>query len=739
MPELLLELFSEEIPARMQQRAAADLKRLVMDGLKAQGLESGAAQAYATPRRLCLVIDDLPAMSPAVSEERKGPRVGAPDKAVQGFLRGAGLSSIDEAEIISDPKKGEFYVARREKPGRAATEIIAEVIPDVCRKFPWPKSMRWGNHDFNWVRPLHSIVCLFGGAVVPFELAGVMSGNQTRGHRFHGGEPFTVKDFEDYGTRLKHAKVLLPASERAAAIAEQAEAAAAEAGLDLVEDDALTRENAGLTEWPTVLMGTFEEVFLDVPAECLITSMKAHQKCFSLRDPETGKLTNRFLLVTNLIAPHGGKEIIAGNEKVIRARLSDAKFFWEQDLDHPLDEMAAKLADVTFHEKLGTQKDRVERITELAAELAESVDATREDARRAAQLCKADLVSEMVGEFPELQGLMGRYYAEKAGTKKQIARAIEEHYKPRGAGDTVPTEPTSIAVAVADKLDTLVGFWAIDEKPTGSGDPYQLRRAALGVIRIVLENDLRVGLGPVIRASMRTIVQQIKDRAKGVSITGITPENVDGVIEHLKSEDFRIKQANKEIFEQVGVFGRVLGFGEHGDGGLLSFFADRLKVHLREEGVRHDLIDAVFALPGQDDLALIVKRVEALSDFLDTEDGENLLAGAKRAANILAIEEKKDGRTFDGTPDGKLLTEPEERGLEAAIAKVKFDTAAAINVENFEGAMRALAELRAPVDAFFEKVKVNDDDPRVRENRLKLLAEIRAATLTVADFSKIAG
>lgn len=694
MPELLLELFSEEIPARMQQRAAEDLKRLVSEGLKGAGLEIGKAQAYATPRRLCLVIDDVPLMSPAVSEERKGPRVGAPDKAIAGFLRGAGLSSIDEAEVVADPKKGEFYVARINKPGRAAAEIIAEVVPDVCRKFPWPKAMRWGSHDFTWVRPLHGIVCLLDGAVVPFELAGVTAGDTTSGHRFHGKAPFTVKNFEDYGTKLYDARVLLPTSERAASIAEQAEALAEEAGLELVADEALTFENAGLTEWPTVLMGTFEDAFLEVPPECLTTSMRAHQKCFSLRDPKTGKLANRFLLVTNLVATDGGEQIIAGNEKVIRARLSDAKFFWDQDLKKPLDEMRVGLANVTFHEKLGTQADRVERIAELAAELAESVDAPKEDARRAAQLSKADLLSEMVGEFPELQGLMGRYYAEKAGTKPAIARAIEEHYKPKGAGDTVPTEPVSIAVALADKLDTLVGFWAIDEKPTGSGDPYQLRRAALGVIRIVLENDLRVGLASVLAIGDRT---------------------------------FRESDAG-----QVGVPERWIP-------DLLSFFADRLKVHLREEGVRHDLIDAVFALEGQDDLALIVKRVEALSEFLETDDGENLLAGAKRAANILAIEEKKEGRTFEGAPDGRLLVEPEERGLEAAIAKVKFDTRAAIDVENFSGAMRALAELREPVDAFFEKVKVNDDDPKVRENRLKLLSEIRAATLTVADFSKIAG
>ena len=458
----------------------------------------------------------------------------------------------------------------------------------------------------------------------------------------------------------------------------------------MVEDRALALENAGLTEWPTVLIGAFDAAFLDVPAECLITSMKAHQKCFSLRDRKTGKLANRFLAVTNLIAADGGARIIAGNEKVIRARLSDAKFFWEQDLARPLDEMASDLANVTFHEKLGTQKERVERIAELAAQIAESVDAPAADARRAAQLCKSDLVSEMVGEFPELQGLMGRYYAEKAGAKATIARAIEAHYRPQGPSDSVPNEPVAIAVALADKIDTLVGFWAIGEKPTGSGDPYQLRRAALGVVRILLENDLRLSLAATARAA--------RDRVAAP-----------------RSDD-------DQLIED-----------------LLAFIADRLKVHLREEGVRHDLIDAVFALEGQDDIALIVRRVEALSEFLATEDGENLLAGAKRAANILAIEEKGDGTTYSGATDGKLLKEPAERSLEAAIAKSKFDTRAAIDVENFAGAMRALADLRAPVDAFFDQVKVNDDDAEIRVNRLKLLAEMRSATLTVADFSKISG
>ena len=694
MSELLLELLSEEIPARMQLRASDDLKRLIVEGLKSRGLETGDARAYSTPRRLTLVIDGVPAKSPAISEEKKGPRVGAPEKAVEGFLKSAGLASIKDATIVKDEKKGDYYVAKIDKPGRAADEIIAETVVEVAAKFPWPKSMHWGSASFQWVRPLHSVLCLLDGKVVPFEIAGLEASNETRGHRFLGPGPFKVKNFDDYESKLAAHHVMLDPAKRAEAISEQAHALAKEAKLELIEDDALLAENAGLTEWPVVLMGAFDKAFLDVPAEVLITSMKTHQKCFSLRVPKSKKLANKFLLVSNLVAKDGGAQIVSGNEKVIRARLSDAKFFWEQDLKHPLGEMAGKLAGITFHEKLGSQKDRVERIEQLAFELAGACDAVPEDARRAAGLCKADLVSEMVGEFPELQGLMGRYYAEHVGTKPEIARAIELHYKPKGPTDMVPRadqgDAVAVAVALADKLDTLVGFWAIGEKPTGSGDPYQLRRAALGVIRIALENDLRVPLGKHIREGLSLQSAAIKSPA------------------------------------------------DLGDD-LLSFFADRLKVFLRDQGKRHDLIDAVFALGGQDDLALIVRRVEALDAFLKTEDGTNLLAGVKRAANILAIEEKKDKKSYAGAYDLKLITEKEETALAAAIEATKQDTVAAIAVENFAGAMRALSELRAPVDAFFEKILVNADDPKVRENRLRLLSEIRAATQTVADFSKING
>ena len=709
----------------MQVRAADDLRRLVGEGLKARGLETGEAKSYSTPRRLVLVIQGVPAKSPAISEEKKGPRVGAPEQAVLGFLKSAGLAKLADAEIVKVEKKGDYYVAKIAHAGRASAEIITETVHEVLGKFPWPKSMRWGASAFQWVRPLQSMTCILGGKIIPLEWAGIVAGDIVSGHRFLGGEPFKVKDFADYEGKLLAHKVVLDPAKRVASIAEQARALAKDAKLELVEDEALTNENAGLTEWPVVLMGSFEKEFLSVPAECLMTSMKAHQKCFSLRDPKTKKLANKFLLVSNLTAKDAGLQIISGNEKVIRARLSDAKFFWDQDLKKPLDEMASALSGITFHEKLGSQKDRVERVAELAFQIAGAVDAVPEDARRAAQICKADLVSGMVGEFPELQGLMGRYYAEHAGTKAEIARAIELHYKPKGPTDTVPREDqgdaVAIAVALADKLDTLAGFWRINEKPTGSGDPYQLRRAALGAIRIVIENDLRL---PICDVTAKAIEQ--------IRVISPPPQ---------KAEPGTIRFQG----HQVDLIGPLQAFGSEGKKyrseviDLLSFFADRLKVFLKDQGKRHDLIDAVFSLGGQDDLALIVRRVEALDAFLKTDDGTNLLAGVKRAANILGIEEKKDKKSYAGTYDLKLLKEKEETALAAKIEEVKQDTVAAINVENFAGAMRALAELRAPVDAFFDKIMVNADDAKIRENRLKLLSEIRAATQTVADFSKIAG
>jgi glycyl-tRNA synthetase beta chain len=718
MSQFLLELFSEEIPARLQTKGAEDLQRLMVAGLTARGLECGAAQSFATPRRLALVIAHVPPTSPAVSEEKKGPRVGAPDGAVQGFLKSAGLTSLDQALVVTDEKKGNFYVARIDKPGRAAADIIAETVTEVIAKFPWPKTQRWGASDVRWIRPLRSILCLYAGEVVPFTVGDVTSGNETRGHRFHGNQPFAVKNFDDYRDRLKANKVILDAADRIEAIRVGARAAAKAAKFDLIEDEGLLAENAGLTEWPTVLMGAFDESFLNVPPECLMTSMKQHQKCFSLTRPKDRSLANRFLLVSNLIATDDGKQIISGNEKVIAARLSDAKFFWDQDRQKTLTAMSHELAGITFHEKLGSQADRVERITELARQVAGSVDAEPDLAGRAAQQCKADLVSGMVGEFPELQGLMGRYLAEDMKENSKIAAAIEEHYKPRGAADTVPTEPVSVALALADKLDALVGFWAINERPTGSGDPYQLRRAALGVIRIVLENDLRVALGARIETSAAAF------RKAGV--------------------DFGFWDGIAALDDELGQPGNKKRAHDHcGEdelaSHLLTFFHERLKVYLRDQGARHDLIDAVLGAGQQDDLALIVKRVDALTDLLKTDDGANLLVGVKRASNILAIEEKKDKVNHAACVDAALLTLPEEKTLHAAITKVANDTRKAIDVERFDGAMRALAELRAPVDAFFDKVIVNDSDAKQRKNRLAILAMIRSATTNVADFSKIAG
>jgi glycyl-tRNA synthetase beta chain len=695
MPDLLLELFSEEIPARMQRKAAEDLKSLVTDALVDAGLPYEGAKAFATPRRLALHVAGVPAGSAPTREERKGPRVGAPEKAVEGFLRGAGLNSVDEAEIQSDPKKGEFYVAVIEKPGRSAIDIIADFMPGILRGFPWPKSMRWGTTATRWVRPLHSIVASFGPEteepeVVPFEFDGIRSGKTTRGHRFLADEAFEVRRFDDYAAGLEKHKVVLDADRRKEIILNDAKDQALALGLELVEDPGLLEEVAGLVEWPVVLTGSFDEDFLAIPDECIQLTIRANQKCFVLKDPETGRLANRFVLVANIVAGDGGKLIVAGNEKVIRARLSDARFFWDSDLGAQLSWNLPKLEDVKFHEKLGSVGDRVRRLMTLSAELAPAVGADKAKVKRAAELAKADLVSQMVYEFPELQGLMGRYYAEAQGEDASVATAIEEHYKPQGPSDSVPTDPVAIAVALAEKLDLLSGFWAIDEKPTGSKDPYALRRAALGVIRIVLENDLRIRLEGAVNSALK-----------------LQPAGVDG---------------EKEIVAD-----------------LLSFFGDRLKVHLRDEGARHDLIDAVYALDGQDDLLMVVKRVEALGAFISSDDGTNLLAGYKRAVNILKAEEKKDGAPVTGRPHADHFAEQAEIDLAAAIDTARAEAADAVAAENFEGAMEALSKLRAPVDRFFEDILVNAEDPALRMNRLQLLAEIRDATHVVADFSKVAG
>ena len=736
MADLLLELFSEEIPARMQARAADDLRLMMLEGLADQGLAPGEAEAHATPRRLVLAVEGLPLRSADVREERKGPRVGAPEKAIVGFLRGAGLAAITEARIVRDEKKGDFYVADIVKPGREAADIVAALVPQVVERFPWPKSMRWGAGRLRWVRPLTSILCLLDGRVVPFEVGGIASGAVTRGHRFLAPAAIEVTGFADYRKRLKAAKVEIDAVKRAELILHEARRIADEHGLELVEDEGLLRENAGLVEWPTVLIGKFDQEFLQVPGEVLTTSMKAHQKCFSLRDPKTDGLANRFLMVSNLRAKDGGEAIVAGNEKVIRARLSDAKFFFDQDLKRRLEPMHFELKGITFHEKLGTQWDRMERITELSRQIAGAVDAEPDLAGRAAQLAKADLVSGTVGEFPELQGLIGRYLAEAEHMNGRIAQAIEDHYRPKGAGDRTPMEPVSVAVALADKLDQLVGFWAIGEKPTGSGDPYQLRRAALGVIRIVLENDLRLPLFARMR-NHAIALAEAKDAHKfdqQMRALYALPGELSSLPEF---ESLSESAQFHEMFGHSWVSKFAEGCKVAND--LLAFFADRLKVYLREKGARHDLIDAVFALGHQDDLALVVKRVEALGEFLKSDDGANLLAGVKRAQNILRIEEKKDKASHDGTVDPALLKEPEEKTLAAAVAKTATDAEKAITVESFKGAMAALAELRAPVDAFFEKVTVNADDPKLRANRLRLLSGIRAATMKVADFSRIEG
>jgi glycyl-tRNA synthetase beta chain len=683
MPDLLLELFCEEIPARMQATAADNLRKLVTDALVERGLVYEGAKAFVTPRRLALAVHGLPAGQPDTHEERKGPRVGAPETAIQGFLKAAGLASLDEASIESDPKKGEFYVARIHKHGRPTPEVIANIVPEIVRTFPWPKSMRWGEASakpgsLRWVRPLQSILCTFGPEteepeVVRFEIDGLKSGDVTRGHRFLSEGEIKVRRLDDWMAKLEAAHVVVDRERRKDIILNDAKDLALAQGLELVEDAGLLEEIAGLVEWPVVLLGEFEERFLDIPDEVIRATIRANQKCFVLKDPKTGRLANRFVLVSNLVASDGGTAIVAGNGRVIRARLSDAKFFWDTDRKSTLESRLPKFASITFHEKLGSQADRIARIAKLARELAPVVGADADLAEKAARLAKADLLTEVVGEFPEVQGLMGKYYARLEGLPEEIAAASEDHYKPQGPSDRVPTAPVSVAVALADKIDTLAGFWAIDEKPTGSKDPYALRRAALGVVRIVLENGLRLRLRELV------------------------------------------------------------------DADLLAFFADRLKVHLREQGARHDLVDAVFALEGQDDLLLVVRRVEALGRFLATDDGKNLLAGYKRAANILRIEEKKDGVSYAGLVDVELLQEPEERALADAIANAVPRINVALEREDFEGAMSVIATLRAPVDAFFEKVTVNAPDTELRANRLRLLADIRTATRSIADFDRIEG
>ena len=685
MADLLIELFSEEIPAGLQAPAAQSLKKLLTNGMVEAGLTYANASAFHTARRLTLVVEGLLDASPTVQEERKGPKVGAPEQAIDGFLRGAGLS-MDDLEVRDD-KKGQVYFAKITKPGRPAAEIVAEVLEATIRNFPWPKSMRWGSGSLRWVRPLQSILCILSNeaevSVVPLEVDGIKAGNQTCGHRFMAPDAFAVSGFEDYETKLKRAKVILRADERQAAIWQEAQTQAFALGQSVVEDTGLLAEVAGLVEWPVVLMGQIDEEFLDLPPEVLKTSMKEHQKFFSVSNPKTGRI-ERFVTVANIEAADQGATILKGNQKVLAARLADAKFFWENDLREAKAGMGnwqAALENVTFHNKLGSQAARIKRIAALARDLAPVVGADPDMAEQAALVAKADLSSEMVYEFPELQGLMGRYYAEKAGMSADIAAACEAHYSPLGPSDDAPTAPVSVAVALADKLDMLTGFWAIDEKPTGSKDPFALRRAALGVIRLILDNHLTLPLADRLTAA---------DAGAGAA-------------------------------------------------DLLGFFQDRLKTYLRDRGIRHDVIDACIAMPQSDDLALLVKRAEALQGALATDDGENLIQGFKRANNILSQAEEKDGVEYSFGADVKYAENEAEKVLFAALDSADKTIQPAMATQNFATAMAAMATLRGPIDAFFEAVKINADSALVRRNRLNLLSRIRTTCLSVADLTKVEG
>lgn len=696
MAELLVELFSEEIPARMQARAADDLKRLVTDALKAANLAFDKAEAHATPRRLALVVAGLPTQQPDVTEEKKGPKYGAPAKAVQGFMKANGIKSLDKEAELRETDKGPFYFVVRKVAGRPTAEVLPEILSKVFAELPWPKSMRWAGDSQRWVRPLHGIVAVFDGKPLKGALAmgegrAVAFGNITQGHRFLAPDAFEVSGFADYRQKLAAAKVILDPAERRKTIAEQAAALAKAAGVSVKDDQGLLDEVTGLVEWPQVLIGRIGEAFMDLPGEVLSTSMRSHQKYFSTQKPD-GSLADRFLVVANMAAPEGSeraKTIIAGNERVLRARLADARFFWDQDREKPLSARVPALKDIVFHARLGTVAEKVSRLESLAAEISKFVPgADRDEARSAARLAKADLTTGMVGEFPELQGIMGRYYALNDGEAPAVADAIAQHYQPLGPNDTCPSAPVSVCVALADKIDTLVGFWMIDEKPTGSKDPYALRRAALGVIRLVVENKLRLPLVPVFKA------------AQG-EYAGLSAPDVSG--------------------------------------DLLDFFGERLKVVLRDQGVRHDLITAVMATGAEDDLVRLLARVDALRTFLDSDDGANLLVAYRRAANIVRIEEKKDKRAYDGAVAAAALQQPEEKTLFSHLGDASKSAQSALGCEDFTAAMAAMARLRQPVDAFFDGVTVNAEDAALRENRLQLLSAIGATLAAVADFSKIEG
>lgn len=696
MPDLLLELFSEEIPARMQARAAADLERLVNQALIEAGFLPEGVKAFAGPRRLALIAAGLPGRQPDRREEKKGPRVGAPEKAVGGFLKSAGLSSLDQCEIRED-RKGAYYVAVIERKGRPTAEVIAEALPDVIRGFPWPKSMRWGEGELRWVRPLHSILCCFDGEVVDFTVDGIRAGDRTFGHRFMAPAAIQVRSFDKYRAALKRACVLLDAQERKERILGEAKTLCEAQGFELVEDAGLLDEVAGLAEWPVPMMGAFDEKFLALPDEVLRATMRGHQKYFSVRDPNTGRLANRFVCAANIEAPDGGAAMRAGYERVLAARLSDAWFLYHQDLKVPLEERVKDLDRVTFFEGLGAMGDKARRVAALAREIAPAVGADPETAEKAGLLAKADLTTGMVYEFPELQGVMGRYYARAQGAAPDIADAIRDHYRPAGQDDAVPTAPVSVAVALADRLDTLAAFYVLDKKPTGSSDPFALRRNALGVSALVQTNGVKLKLFDVFNS-------------------------------HIARLAFALPQGRTPYLAALE---------------LVTFIADRLKVYLRDRGHRHDHVDAVLMKADgtpEDDLALIVRKLEALEAFLKTDDGENLAVAFKRAANILKAEEKADGCPADpAAVDPAKFAQAEEKALHDALLAVEEKARKAVAAERFEDAMAALASLRRPIDAFFDHVTVNADDPALRANRLALLARFRAATGAAADLSRLEG
>ncbi|HEY4942402.1 MAG TPA: glycine--tRNA ligase subunit beta [Rhizomicrobium sp.] len=747
MADLLLELFSEEIPARMQAQAAKDLERLVVGALSDRGLLFEGAKAFAGPRRLTLAVAGLPAKQPDVSEEKKGPRINAPAKAIDGFLRSAGVT-LEQCEKRDDGK-GEFYVAVIARKGRATADVLSEILPECFAKLPWPKSMRWPqetNAPVRWVRPLHSILCTLDGEIVPFHFAGIGSSDHTRGHRFLSSGPIVARRFDDYVKKLRAAHVILDAEERKAIIFEGVKSAAFIHGLELIADEGLLDEVAGLAEWPVVLVGSIKNQFMDVPPEILQTAMRVHQKYFALRDARSGKMANRFAFVANMVAEDGGKQIVAGNERVLRARLADAKFFWDQDRKTRLENRVAALGSIVFHAKLGTQLERVKRIEMLAAEIARIIGADVAKSCRAARLAKADLTTGVVGEFPELQGVLGRYYALNDNEDSEVADAIRDHYRPAGPNDSLPDGKVSLVVALADKLDVLTSLFSADERPTGSRDPFALRRAALGIVRIVLSNGLRIPIGAVAFGCLNRLQDQLRDREMSRLL-----KEPDAVIKaEVKAQDTlrgsRVDKASREFGLRAHEIAREVA----------AFVVDRLRVQLRDEGKRHDLVEAILEVQkasevpefrsaivsrntSWDDVLMVVNRVEALQAFLKSDDGANLLAGYKRAANILKAEEKKDGQGYFGEVEESHLAEPAEKALFAALTASKVAIAPALEKEDFAGAMRTMAGLRAPVDAFFDKVKVNADDKVVRANRLNLLGALRATLHQVADFSKIEG